>query len=360
MNVQAVINNISFPKTLDELRHYVFEVGQFDMEDVLHNRETEWTMPKWAVPNDIVFFFHAKSAITMIRRLEIQLNREETEDKDALLISLQKARKIYQKFGGKIFAIGRVLERPFFDDFAETENLSGTVAPSLSFTKFITFLFFSDFIFLSRQSAITAVLGNDFERLKKLILRKNTLPAYAVQSHATPVPLKDINPYNWLNITQAYRRSFFLEIQFRRYYVDYFLKSVGDNKKIFSECACYRNGMLTGYADNCIWINKKLCLVEVKLNVFAVNRIEIQLEKYCYLDEVSLGKEKRGAERLIPNRVMVIDTKKLYFFEAETGKLAEILDLDCLKGNEDLINARKTIIRYLNPEAINLPATYIL
>lgn len=88
MNVQAVINNISFPKTLDELRHYVFEVGRFDMEDVLHNRETEWTMSKWAVPNDIVFFFHAKSAIATIRRLEIQLNREETEDKDILLISL--------------------------------------------------------------------------------------------------------------------------------------------------------------------------------------------------------------------------------------------------------------------------------
>lgn len=357
MNVQAVINNISFPKTLDELRHYIFDVCYFDMEDILCNRETEWTMPKWAVPNDIVFFFHAKTAIATIRRLEIQLNREEPDDKDTLLIWLRKARDIYRKFGGKIFAVGKVLKRPFFDDFAETENLHwsskiyAAIGDICVLDNPINLEEFSDFIFLSRQSAITAVLGGDFERLKKLILRKNPLPIYIIQSQATPMPLKDINSHNWLIITQSYRRSFFLEIQFRRYFVDYFLKSVGDNKKLFSECACYRNGMLTGYADNCIWIDKRLCFVEVKLNVYAVNRIETQLKKYCYLDEVLLGKEKQRSERLIPNRVMVIDTEKLYFFEAETGELVKILDLDILKDNEDLLNARKAIIRYLNPES---------
>ncbi len=350
MNVQAFINNISFPKTLDELRHYVFEVGRFDMEDILYNRDTEWTAPKWVVPNDIVFFFHAKTAIAAIRRLEIRLEHENAEDKDGLLLSLQKAREIYRKFGGKVFAIGRVRERPFIDDFAETENLHwsskifAAIGDIYVLDNPIDLNEFSDFIFLSRQSAITAVLGSDFERLKELIFRKNSLPAYVLESHATPIPLKDINSYNWLSITQLYRRSFFLEIQFRRYYVDYFLKSVGDTKRIFSECACYRKGALTGYADNCIRIDGKLCIVEVKLNVSTEIKIETQLEKYCYLDEISLGKERIPAKSLIQNRVLVIDTEKLYFFEEETETLVEILNLDSLTNDEDLLNARKAII----------------
>ena len=353
MNVQSVINNISFPKTLDELRHFVFEVGHFDIENVLHNREVEWTMPKWAIPNDIVFFYYAKSVIAIIRQLEIQLNRKEIMDNDILLMSLQKARQLYQKFGGKIFAVGKVLKRPFFDNFAETEGMHwgskvyAAIGEICVLNNPIDLNEFSEFIFLSRQSAITAVLGDDFERLKELVLRKNSLPIYVIQSHATPIPLKNINSHNWLNITQSYRRSFFLEIQFRKYYVDYFLKYIGDKKRIFSECACYRDGKLTGYADNCILINKKLCFVEVKLNVHTVNKIEVQLEKYCYLDEFSLDGEIHSAKHLIPNRVMVIDTKKLYFFEAEDSRFVELLNLDCLKYNEDLMNARKAIIRYL-------------
>ena len=75
MNVQSVINNISFPKTIKELEHFVDEVGHFNVEDVLLSSTVEWTMPKWALTNDIVFFFHAKTAIQSIRRLESDLNR---------------------------------------------------------------------------------------------------------------------------------------------------------------------------------------------------------------------------------------------------------------------------------------------
>lgn len=353
MNVQAVINNISFPKTLDELRHYAFDVGYFDIEDILFNLETEWTMPKWAVQNDIVFFFHAKTAITTIRHLEILLSREEPEDKDILLEELQKARKFYREYGGKIFAVGRVLNRPFLDNYAETVNLHwkskvfAAIGDIYVFDNPVELNEFSDFIFLSRQSAITAVLGDDLEKLKRLISRKNALPPYVVQSSATPIPLKSINPYNWLGITQTYRRTFFLEIQFRRYYVDYFLKAIGDTKKIYSECACYQEGQLTGYVDNAIWINKKLCLVEIKLNIHTANKIESQLEKYCFTEKVLLGENQFESEHLIQDRVMVIDTEKLYFFEAEKDELVEMIDLDCIKSSKDLVNTRESIARYL-------------
>lgn len=353
VNVQAVINNISFPKSLDELRYFAYDVGRFDVEDILHNSETEWTMPKWAMPNDIVFFFHAKTAIDIIRRLEIQVERENPKDRSSLLYHLQRARALYNKCGGKIFAVGRVLHRPFYDDFADNEGLhwKGKIYAAIGnvyvLENPVDISEFSDFIFVSRQSAITAVLGEDFEKLKKLILRKNALPTYVIESRATPMPLKDIDPRNWLQVTRAYRRSFFLEVQFRRYYVDYFLKSIGDTKRIFSECACYRGGSLTGYADNCIRIDGKLCVVEVKLNISTESKLEEQLKQYCYLDEISLEKERRSADRLIRDRVLVIDTEKLYIYKAENKTFTEIMDLDLLEKNEDLPMARKCVIQHL-------------
>lgn len=43
MNVQAFINNISFPNTLDELEYFA---DKFNVEEILTVDETEWTAPK--------------------------------------------------------------------------------------------------------------------------------------------------------------------------------------------------------------------------------------------------------------------------------------------------------------------------
>ena len=50
MNVQAFIDNISFPTTLVELEDFIDE---FNVEQILTVDETEWTAPKWAVEGDI-------------------------------------------------------------------------------------------------------------------------------------------------------------------------------------------------------------------------------------------------------------------------------------------------------------------
>lgn len=57
MNVQAYLNNVSFPKNMEELDHYA---DQFDVEVLMCSEWVEWTVPKWTVPGDIVLFFHAK------------------------------------------------------------------------------------------------------------------------------------------------------------------------------------------------------------------------------------------------------------------------------------------------------------
>lgn len=73
MNVQAFIDNISFPITLEELERFA---DWFNVEEILNVDETGWTAPKWAVEGDIVFFFHAKTAIQKITMLETKLKCE--------------------------------------------------------------------------------------------------------------------------------------------------------------------------------------------------------------------------------------------------------------------------------------------
>ena len=252
MNVQAFIDNISFPKNLEELEDFADE---FDVEQVLRVDETEWTAPKWAVEGDIVFFFHAKTAIQWITKLETRIKEERkwrkesgwseiwskmfgdilgnyeeiSLDDDIRWQALQRARELYKKYGGKIFAIGRISGRPYYDnqEYDDMYHWSSRVYAPIDriyvLQQPIDISEFSDFLPISTRGAITPVVGSDFDRLKRIIASKNNTPQYLKESRAIPLPLKKINAKNWLEVTQHYRRLFTLEIQFRRFYVDYFL-----------------------------------------------------------------------------------------------------------------------------------------
>ena len=208
---------------------------------------------------------------------------------------LKHARTLYDLYGGKIFAVSRVIGAPFYvKEESEILHWRGRIYAEIGDIHIlenpIDISAFSDFIMLSRQSAITAVLGENFEMLKRTISATNKVPSYFRESKANPVPLNTINDKNWLKLTQVYRRSFFLEIQFRKFYVDYMLREIADKKKIFSECACYKKKKLVGYADNCIWFNGKLCFVEAKLNLDTERNIIEQLTKYSDVESTVLEK----------------------------------------------------------------------
>ncbi|MGN0154914.1 MAG: hypothetical protein ACI4D0_03720 [Lachnospira sp.] len=354
MNVQALINNISFPKTIEELEYFVKDVGHFNVEDILYYPTVEWTMPKWALTNDIVFFFHAKTAIQIIRGLEsgLKKNREQY-DYDVLMEGLSHSRELYHKYGGKIFAVGRVLGRPYYDDGEWQEDLHwrGKIYAEIGDIQIlqnpVDIKEFSDFIMISRQSAITSVVGDDFEKLKNVILKTNELPTYLVNSKATPLPLNKINSENWMRLTQEYRRTFFLEIQFRKFYVDYLLLAIADKKKVFSECACYKNNKLEGYADNCIWFNGKLCFVEVKLNFDAERNFVEQLIKYSNVESALVKKEKRYADCIEQKYVIVVDTRRIGVFDARLKSISIIADLDLLQSKSDLVVLRHKIIDFM-------------
>lgn len=350
VNVQAFLNNISFPKSLDELE--LFANG-FNVEEILTVTETEWTAPKWAVEGDIVFFFHAKTAIQWIRKLETKLKRAKAflsvEKVQTLESALKRARLLYKSYGGKIFAIGQVSDRPVYDNqnidrhwnskfYAEINQICVLQRP-------IDIAEFSDFLMVSRQSAITPVVGDDFERLKALIEARNEIPHYLADSKAVPLPLAKINAENWLEVTKTYRRLFPLEIQFRRFYVDYFLRIFGEQKTFLSECECYRQEMRTGYADNAVKLGGKWCFVEVKLNVKTEAHLHDQLKKYCQVESVPLKDERTlPQEKIWQNTVLVIDTENIYLYYLQVNQLTAIKSLDEVQIVEDIKRIREAVI----------------
>lgn len=355
MNVQAFLNNISFPKTLDELEYFA---ERFNVEEILSVHETEWTAPKWAVKGDIVFFFHAKTAIQKITMLETKLKQEKgewlAENHQMLWDALQRARKLYKLYGGKIFAIGQISDRPIYDVqegdeiFHWASRFYAPIDKIYVLSTPIDISEFSEFIFVSRQSAITPVVGNDFERLKDLIASKNEIPEYLKESAAIPLPLQKINTENWLEITKHYRRLFQLEIQFRRFYVDYFLKALGDQKKFYAECECYKNEKRTGFADNAIKLGGKWCFVEVKLNVHTEPHLSTQLQKYSQVERMTVPNiEMFDKEKIWQNTVLVVDTENFYIYDSLSDTLNVIKSLDEIYEEEDIHKLRERIIRSL-------------
>ena len=74
--VQSYIANVSFPTSLEEMEELVNGEYYMDMEVLLLFDDASFTAPKWATKGDIVFFYHAKSAITKIRHLKSSLEKE--------------------------------------------------------------------------------------------------------------------------------------------------------------------------------------------------------------------------------------------------------------------------------------------
>ena len=362
--VQSFINNISFPKTLDELYWYATQHGSFNVEDVLYESETVWTSPKWAKIGDIVFFMHSKTAKSTITRLRTQLYKEKDnipKNKFKTLIDwINRGLGLYSQYGGKIFAIGRVIGAPEYiaDSDDDYEDASFYHWGSRIYSEIEVFVLetpiciseFNDFIFVSRQSGITPVFGKEFIKLRDLIASKNETPKYFLSSVATPLPLTKINSENWLEITEEYRRSFMLESQFRSYYVDYLLSAISDRKTIYKECRCVKQNNPNTFADNVIYINGKYIPVEVKLSVAAEPNIKGQVENYCNTDEIYIDSKRN--KKTLPNQiynknVIVIDTEDIYVFNVDDYDMKHIISLNSLATVHDLQKIKKAIIKEL-------------
>lgn len=362
--VQSFISNISFPKSLDELLWYATEHGCYNVENILNDVITTWTSPKWAKIGDIVFFMHAKTAKSTITKLRTQLlNKKDniSTDKFELLYDwINIGLDLYKQYGGKIFAVGRVIGAPEYiaDDNENYEDSSFYHWGSKIYSEIELYVLdnpidiseFNDFIFISRQSGITPVFGKEFVQLKELVMLKNSVPQYFSDSISTPLPLARINAENWIGISEEYRRSFMLESQFRSYYVDYLLSAIGDRKTIYKECRCVKKSNPASFVDNIIYLNGKYLPVEVKLSVEQEKDIKGQVTKYCNTDEIII--DSKSGRKIMSNQVynknvLIIDTYNIYIFNCEKYEYDTVFSLNDLRVKDDLKTIKNCILTKL-------------
>ena len=353
--VQSFINNVSVPKTIDELLWYIREHGWYNIEDILYDDEERWTVPRWCKRGDVVFFMHAKYADTHLRRLQRELRTANLDEEDDYFCRfwLKKGLRLHHFYGGKIIAIGIVTGASEKENHDTEVKLhwGATIYADIKVTHLdnpIDISEFRDFIHVSRQSGITGVFGKEFEKLMELVTQKNEIPEYYKTCIAASMPLAKISAENYLKITAEYRHAFMLEAQFRSFYVDHMLKDLGDQKKFYAECNCHRNGCSPAHADNVILFHGRYLPVEVKLNISLENVLIGQLKKYVHLDWVVAGDKQIIPEQMYNDSVLVIDTDHVYLYSDETGEITKITSLDDLQTERDVLELRERINEHIH------------
>lgn len=352
--VNAHLNNISFPKTIEQLESFIYEHGCYNVEDILNEAEdgyTSWTVPRNSVVGDIVLFFHAKTAIQWIRKLETatKASNSQLHNKTLLLEWLQRARTLYSLYGGKIFAIGRVSSRPEREDDVKLYHWSGRIYADIKdiwlLENPIDISDFNSFILVSRQSSITPLPSKEFEKLKLIIKSKNSsVPLWFLESKIGDNMLSKVNQKNFIEITSTYRKRFPLEINFRSYYVDYFLKAISGNK-VYRECQCYTPKTPLARVDNVFEFAGKKILLEVKLNISLEADLISQLNKYVYAEYICLLDNQINKTKDFEKEFMfVIDVYSVYKYDVKKQKLAKAFDLDEIDNKADIITKMENAI----------------
>ncbi|MBP3883500.1 MAG: NADAR family protein [Olsenella sp.] len=363
-SVQAFVTNIVFPRDYDEWEHRFLNGIPYDIEDVLSNEYEEWTVPRWCKRDDVVFFMFAKTSGQSIAHLRAVYKKERRQgyDEETRLRcekELERIRRINDRYGGKIFAVGRVCGDIIFDDDPEVykrhwgSNLYADIDSVNVLERPVDISEFKGFLTISRVGAITPVVGEVFRELKSLIGTYNHLPNFLANSDATPTPLMRINRDNWIELNNEYRHSYFLEIQFRTYYVNYLLRVLGDIRKFWSECTCFSDESSYARVDNVVRFFGKYLPVEVKLSVSSEKDLPGQCRKYCHLKAIALGESVDGSE-CYEDHVLVIDTDSIYLYEYDNHSIKVLKHLDDIRAISDIDAFREDLKAILPVDATRL------
>ncbi len=101
------------------------------------------------------------------------------------------------------------------------------------------------------------------------------------------------------------------------------------------------------YADNIIVFGGKYLPVEVKLDISAEADLKKQVRKYCNCDVTYLDQYKKRIapqEKVISNRVLIIDTFSVFLYDNDTDSISELCNLNTIKQNGDIIRLRDKLM----------------
>ena len=347
--VQAFINNMSLPDTIDDLCGFLESNDKLlDPEFLMVNSTVNWSVPRWCKKGDIVLFMVTVTSAAAISRVRAELKRSErwlTPDKCRLVkFGIMREESVYDKVGGCIFAIGRVSgeievvpgERRVYADVNDVVYLDEPVQYDQ----------FKAQVPVAKGGSITPVYSDKYSYLKHELGKNNDLPMYILKSRSEPIREHLINKDNWLEVAKYYRFHYTLEEQFRKAFVDYLLKEISDNRKLYAECYCKKADGQYGYIDNVILFKGKYLPVEVKLNVDLEANLIGQVSKYCALSVLNLTDKQTVQSPLdeaYSDKVIIIDTYGIYLYDDVIGDYQKIYNFFNLATKADLQEIRDLI-----------------
>ena len=346
--VQAFINSIALPSTIEDLLFFIKDNHLLDPEQILLNSSEVWSVPRWCKKGDIVFFMITVSSAQAISHVRAEMKKQrdfiQPDDYRFLNFGVMREESIYDRYGGTIFAIGRVsgnIETVSGDKrvYARVDNIIVLDQP-LHYDQF------KGKVPVSKGGSITPVYSEKYSLLKDQMSQMNSLPDYVLKSRSEPIRESSINRENWLEIAKNYRFHYTLEEQFRKAFVDYLLKDVSDSRKLYAECYCKNKKGHWGFIDNVVLFNGKYLPVEVKLNVDLEADLIGQVSKYCSLSLLKLTQDLSlvaPEDETFSDKVIIIDTFGIYLYDDTIHDYQKIYDFFSLSTKDDLKTIRDTI-----------------
>ena len=107
------LNNMSFSRTLYQFEKNMENGEYFNVENIMQDDFVGWTVDSNAKSGQLCFWMHTSNAINHINDVRKELQQNPNHPKyDYLMKCLAKAESLYNRCGGKIFAIGRMIGEP--------------------------------------------------------------------------------------------------------------------------------------------------------------------------------------------------------------------------------------------------------
>ena len=177
------INYVSYPASAEQLKNKIELDGITDMQLLDDYFFVNWTISPEAKEGDLVLFYHTKSALERIKKVE-----EEAKQDKKLYKQLKKhidlSYEYFEKFGESIFAIGTVSSDPEVEENAfefEThfkERCFANINTVNLFENPIKAEEVKDFFDVKNHASKEAVEKEVAKKLFTFICDKNTLSFY--------------------------------------------------------------------------------------------------------------------------------------------------------------------------------------
>ena len=102
---------------------------------------------------------------------------------------LQHGLDLHSRYGGKIFAVSRVIGAPEYYDDEESyywhSHIYAEIGDMTLLDSPVDYSEFRDFLPVARQTSITPVIGRNFDMLRDLLISHgNILPDYVLEAEA--------------------------------------------------------------------------------------------------------------------------------------------------------------------------------